>query len=108
MKVDGQPKRWELTACVEHRWAEQIPSVFNMTHFARAWKALNVRPERDDPHPEKTDEKYCLYDERHRGYAYTPAYVKKLVKECRTEAGFRKLLSFDPKTKPASQSDGHS
>jgi hypothetical protein len=37
-----------------------------------------------------------LYDERRRDYGYIPAWVKKLVKECHTEVGFRKLLGFEP------------
>ncbi|MGY1838439.1 MULTISPECIES: DUF3644 domain-containing protein [unclassified Modestobacter] len=82
---------------------EQIPFVFHMGHFVRAWKALGVRPDKNDPHPEKTDEKYCLYDERHHDYGYTAAYVKKLVKECRSEAGFRELLGFEPKVNDVEQ-----
>jgi hypothetical protein len=78
---------------------EQIPFIFNTNHFTAAWKALGVRPAVSDPHPEKTDEKYCLYDERHRDYGYTDAYVKKLVRECRTEAGLRKLLGTAPRDK---------
>jgi hypothetical protein len=86
-------------AAVVQRVNAQIPFVFNMTNFSNAWRALNVRPAIGDPHPEKTDEKYCLYDERHRDYAYTPAYVDKLVRECRTEAGFTKLFGSAPKLK---------
>jgi hypothetical protein len=54
---------------------EQIPFVFNTAHFTTAWKKLGVRPPVGDPHPERTDEKYCLYDERHRDYRYTQAYA---------------------------------
>jgi hypothetical protein len=77
----------------------QIPFCFNTALFTIAWKKLGVRPLVDDPQPEKTDEKYCLYDERHRDYGYTQAYVAKLVRECATEAGFRKLLETVPKDK---------
>src|SRR4051812_45492925 len=72
---------------------------FNTNHFTAAWKALGVRPAVGDPHAEKTDERYCLYDERHKDYGYTEAYVAKLVRECKTEAGFRKLLGTAPKDK---------
>jgi hypothetical protein len=49
---------------------EEIPFIFNTAHFTTAWKKLGVRPPVGDPHPERTDEKYCLYDERHRDYGY--------------------------------------
>lgn len=93
-------------AAVAAKVTERTPFLFNLTHFARAWKALGVRPWNGDPQPEKTDEKYCLYDERHRDYGYTPAYVDKLVRECRTEAGFRQLVSAEPKLKSAIEAEG--
>lgn len=79
--------------------AEAIPFVFNMNHFAKAWKALKIRPLAGAEHPEVTDEKYCVYDERHNDYGYTQAYVKKLIRECPTEQGFRRLLKMAPKDK---------
>lgn len=50
-------------------------------------------------HPEATDEKYCVYDARHADCGYTAAYVKKLIRECSTEQGFRGLLGMAPKDK---------
>jgi hypothetical protein len=78
---------------------EQIPFVFSTGHFTNAWKSWGVRPPVGDPHPEKTEERYCIYDERHKDYGYTEAYVAKLVRECKTEAGFRKVLGTAPKDK---------
>lgn len=75
----------------------RIPFVFNLTHFAIAWKSLGVRPPTGDANPEKTDEKYCIYDERHKDYGYTQAYVEKLIRECGTEANFRRMLDADPR-----------
>jgi hypothetical protein len=79
---------------------ERIPFIFSTTHFTKAWKKFAVRPPVGDPYPEKTDEKYCIYDERHKDYGYTEAYVNKLVRECTTEAGFRELLGTAPQDKP--------
>jgi hypothetical protein len=76
-----------------------IPFRFTMGHFTKAWKVLRVRPASGDEHPEATDEKYCVYDERHNDYGYTPAYASKLIRECSTEAGFRTLLGTAPKDK---------
>ncbi len=78
---------------------DRIPFIFSTGQFTKAWKRLGVRPPADDPHPEKTDETYCLYDERHRDYGYTQAYVEKLVRDCGTEQGFRDLLGTAPRDK---------
>lgn len=77
--------------------ATQIPFVFNMAHFIRAWQALGVRPASDSEHPERTDERYCYYDNRHRDYGYTPAYAKKLARDLNTADGWRKIFGDNPK-----------
>lgn len=77
----------------------RIPFVFSTAHFTNAWKRLGVRPPVGDQNPEKTDEKYCIYDERHKDYGYTQAYVDKLVRECATDDGFRKLLGTPPRAR---------
>ena len=82
---------------------DEIPFCFNTALFTAAWKKLRVRPPVGDPHPERTDEKYCLYDERHDDYGYTKAYMAKLVRECGTEAGFRSLLGTAPRDKETGQ-----
>lgn len=78
---------------------DRIPFVFSRGHFTNAWKRLGVRPSGDSAHPEKTNEKYCFYDERHKDYGYTQAYVEKLVRECATEEGFREVLGAAPRDK---------
>jgi len=78
---------------------ELIPYVFNVSHFAAAWKALKVRPVWGAAHPEQTDDKYCVYSELHRDYGYTSAFVRKLVRECGTAEGFRALLGMTPRPK---------
>ncbi|MFI9362046.1 DUF3644 domain-containing protein [Kitasatospora sp. NPDC053057] len=79
--------------------AAVLPYIFNMTHFSKAWRALQVRPPTGSARPEITIEKYCVYDERHKDYGYTPAYAKKLIRECTSEEGFRNLLDTAPKDK---------
>jgi hypothetical protein len=76
--------------------AAEIPFKFTMGHFAKAWKALGVRPPSGSKTPERTLELYCVYDERHNDYGYKDAYVRKLVRECRTEERFRALLGMAP------------
>ena len=79
--------------------AAAIPYKFTMGQFTKAWKTLKVRPPTGDDHPEITDEKYCIYDERHNDYGYTTAYATKLIRKCSTEKGFRKLLGTAPRDK---------
>ncbi|WP_370940466.1 DUF3644 domain-containing protein [Amycolatopsis sp. cg13] len=78
---------------------DRIPFIFNTNLFTTAWKKLGVRPLVGDPHPERTIESYCLYDEPHGDYGYTEAYIAKLARECATEAGFRALLGTVPRDK---------
>lgn len=78
----------------------RIPYRFTTDDFQRAWKTLKVRPPSKDPHPERTDERYCTYYPRHRDYGYRPAYVEKLVRECSTVEKFTKLTG-----KPARDKD---
>ena len=84
----------------------RIPLRFTTDDFQRAWKALGVRPPTNDPHPERTDERYCIYDYRHGDYGYKKAYVDKLVRECSTAEKFTRLTgkSARPKAVGASHS----
>lgn len=77
----------------------QIPFVFHQGHFKKAREFLKVRPPTGSATPERTLEQYCTYDNLNQNYGYKDAYVKKLVRECSTEKGFRKLLGMAPKDK---------
>jgi hypothetical protein len=79
--------------------AQQIPFVFHMGHFIRAWQRLEVRPTGESDHRERTDEKYCYYDELHGDYGYTKAYVKKLVRDLKTVEDWRNFFEDDPQDK---------
>lgn len=76
--------------------AESIPYRFTVTQFTWAWRKLGVRPPSGASKPERTDEKYCIYDVAHRDYLYSPSYVDKLVKLLATEKGYRDLFDRDP------------
>jgi hypothetical protein len=45
------------------RIEERIPFVFNLHHFVLAYRTLQCRPATGDSHPERTDERYRMYDE---------------------------------------------
>jgi hypothetical protein len=78
-----------------------IPFEFHMGHFVTAWRKLQVRPPHASPHPERTDERYCVYDAPHRDYVYTPAFVKKIVREIDSEERFETFLGSRPQLKLA-------
>ncbi len=80
---------------------QQIAFRFSMNDFAAAWRSLAVRPPRGAASPEKTDEKYALYDKPHGDYVYTGAFVEKLVRDCATVEGFSKTVGRPPKPKAA-------
>jgi len=78
----------------------RIPFKFSVYGpFPRAWKALKARPSQDSSTPERTDERYCTYDEPHGDYLYTPAFVDKVVRNCRTASKFRNFIGRDPVAK---------
>jgi hypothetical protein len=80
----------------------RIPFKFGpSSEFPRAWRALGVRPPAGDPNPERTDERYCTYDEPHRDYLYTAAFVDKVVRNADTPAKYRQLIGREPRPKAA-------
>ncbi|MGK2874734.1 MAG: DUF3644 domain-containing protein [Nocardioides sp.] len=81
----------------EREVAAAIPFEFNSNHFLRARQIKGIRPASGDAHPERTDERYCLYDEFSRSYGYTKAWVKYLAKKCSTKQGFREATGREPR-----------
>lgn len=73
-----------------------IPYRFTMAQFVRAWQKLDVRPSDRSATPQRTDERYCVYDSRHRDYSYTSAYVRLLIRKCSTAEGYMELLGSEP------------
>ncbi len=74
-----------------------VPFEFNMVHHTRAWQYFKIRPQGGDARPEKTDQKYCHYDEPHGDYLYTEAWVKKIIEALKDERGFTKVVGLAPK-----------
>jgi hypothetical protein len=92
----GLVKPGAAAAAIEAR----IPFKFGpSSEFPRAWRALGVRPPSGDPHPEQTDERYCTYDEPHRDYLYTQAFIDKVVRNCDTAAKYRRFIGREPRPK---------
>jgi hypothetical protein len=79
-----------------------IPFVFNLSHFAAAWRRGKVRPATGDPNPHRTNPDFCEYDEPTKSYRYTKAYVKYLIKKCGSADGFEQVTGMSPRPKPPS------
>lgn len=75
---------------------ERITFKFHVGHFVRAWKKLGCRPLNGDAQPERTIERYCVYDEPHGDYLYTEAMIEKIVRETTTRSKFRAFLELEP------------
>lgn len=85
----------------ERRVAAAIPFRFTSYHFLQAWQIKGIRPKdgRNSSHPERTDQKYCVYDELSKEYGYTEAWIKWLIKHCSAEEGFRQATGRTPALK---------
>ena len=89
----GHKKPGEATKEIQ----KQLPFEFTLYgHFVRAWQILEVRPLVGDAHPERTKEKYCIYDEGHKDYLYTEAFIKRVVSEVETETKFEQFFGKPP------------
>jgi hypothetical protein len=97
----GLMKPAEAAVQIESR----IPLRFKVHHVVRAWKKLACRPLSGDSHPERTDERYCVYDEPHRDYLFTAAFIDKVVKECSTATKFRAFTGLEPQLKNSDDSE---
>lgn len=60
-------------------------------HHARACQFYKVRPEKGDPHPEKTDARYCHYDAAHKDYVFTEEWVMFLKSELKKPGQYEKI-----------------
>jgi hypothetical protein len=82
------------------RIEQAIPFRFSLYyHFILAWKRLGVRPDGGAKFPERTDERYCVYDAAHHDYLYTDAFVDLVVERIATTEGFEEFFGFPPQPK---------
>jgi hypothetical protein len=79
---------------------------FNLDVHRRCWRKFKIRPPTGSQNPEATDWKFCIYDEMHKDYGYTPAWVKFLVEKLKDEAEFESLydsahMDWQPSKRPS-------
>jgi hypothetical protein len=74
----------------------QVPYKFTMGMHTAIWKKLKVRPEGDVRPGVVTDDRYCLINGPTNQYVYTPAWVKKVVREVGTAEKFEAFFGYPP------------
>jgi hypothetical protein len=68
----------------------------NFSHHIAAWRYYEVRPDKHTPRPVLTDDRYCIWDEPHKDYLYTDAWVKKLINDLADPQRFEKVTVKRP------------
>ncbi|MFA6102830.1 MAG: DUF3644 domain-containing protein [Victivallaceae bacterium] len=68
---------------------------YNQNWHTACFRYYEVRPPKNSENPEKTDLKYCIYDERHNDYSYTGAWVKFLIREMNIPGKYKTILVQD-------------
>lgn len=69
-------------------------------HHVAAWRYYKVRPGEKAEHPALTDTRYCVWDEPHRDYLYTDAWVKKLIRDLTNPETFERVTGRVPESRP--------
>jgi hypothetical protein len=79
---------------------DQLPFEFHIQpEHTEMWRRLGVRPAHSGADPYDTDPRYCVYNETFKSYAYTPAWVKKIIKEIGTVGKYRAFFGREPRMK---------
>ena len=64
---------------------------FNQDTHTRCWKKYDVRPLNNSDNPERTESKYCVYDEPNENYLFTQDWVDFLAEELAKVGVFESL-----------------
>jgi hypothetical protein len=67
------------------------------SHHAKCWRYFNVRPEKNSKNPDKTNRKYCHWDEPHKDYVYTQEWIDLLISELSNPQKRLTILGKEPK-----------
>jgi hypothetical protein len=71
---------------------EGTDSRFRIHEHTLAWKYFNVRPR--EPGVDGCDTRYCQFDEAHRDFVYTDAWVEKLKHAVADTETYRTIRSY--------------
>ena len=81
---------------VVSRLRGHLPVEFSMHTHTQAWKTYNARPPTGAKNPTATRSEFCLYDELAKGYGYTEAWVKFLLRKLRDKDELERVMSWKP------------
>jgi hypothetical protein len=89
-----------LPGQVARRVQARLPFEFDIQReHTEMWRKLRVRPAQSGTDPYDTDPRYCVYNETFKSYAYTPAWVEKIVREIGTVEKYRAFFGREPRMK---------
>jgi hypothetical protein len=86
----GKLKPGQVVTAVKARI--QPSQRFNMNIHTFCWKYFDARPRNRSQHPEKCKQEFCIYDEVHRDYVYTPHWVDFLIEKLSDDETYRRIL----------------
>jgi hypothetical protein len=78
-----------------------VPYEFNINMHTQMWKRLAVRPTGAARPGVVTDDRYCRVNAPTNQYVYTPAWVRKIVREVGTPEKFEKFFGYPPGGRPS-------
>lgn len=65
---------------------------------ADAWRHFGVRPNTGSAAPERCSPDFCVYDEAHKDYLYTQAWVEKCIEAFNDRQRFMEITGREPET----------
>jgi len=71
--------------------SRNIKKSFTTNMHANCWRQYKVRPQKGDSSPERTNSKYCIYDEIHKDYLYTKEWIAFLSSELYDDAKYQSI-----------------
>ncbi len=77
---------------------ERLGRPFSIWDHKAAYEHFNARPPRGAPDPAACDIRYCQYDDVHRDYCYTPAWVDLLAVKLEDDATYRAIIERKKKS----------
>ncbi|HEY5534426.1 MAG TPA: DUF3644 domain-containing protein [Ignavibacteria bacterium] len=67
--------------------------IFNPGYnHVKCWKYYRIRPSKNSPNPEKTNQQYCFYNSAFNQYEYTEIWVNFLINELSKDDTYKKIM----------------
>jgi len=63
------------------------------SHHVKCWKYYKIRPPKNSPNPEKTDQRYCFYNSAFNQYEYTQEWINLLINKLKDEDIYKTIMN---------------